>query len=245
MKNARNAITIYSKNSTKTVLQPFYATTKDVLMSKINVIGAGLAGSEASLYLANRGYKVDLYEMKSVKMTPAHHSRNFAEIVCSNSLKSDDENTASGVLKRELTLLGSSLIDIAYKNKVPAGQALAVDRDAFSIAVTDLIKNNKNITVHTEEVSSFEPNAITILATGPLTSDKMCDAIKSKIGEEFLYFYDAASPIISAESIDMSNAFFGARYKKGDEDYINCPMDKDEYLNFYNELIIHIRVIEY
>lgn len=206
-------------------------------MSKINVIGAGLAGSEASLYLANRGYKVDLYEMKSVKMTPAHHSKNFAEIVCSNSLKSDDENTASGVLKRELTLLGSSLIDIAYKNKVPAGQALAVDRDAFSIAVTDLIKSNKNITVHTEEVSSFDPNAVTILATGPLTSDKMCDAIKSRIGEEFLYFYDAASPIISAESIDMSNAFFGARYKKGDEDYINCPMDKDEYLNFYNELI--------
>ena len=172
-------------------------------MSKINVIGAGLAGCEASLYLANRGYRVDLYEMKDIKKTPAHHSKNFAEIVCSNSLKSDDENTASGVLKRELTLLGSSLLEIAYQNRVPAGQALAVDRDSFSQSVTDLIKNNKNIIIHSEEVSSFDENAITILATGPLTSDKMCEAIKSKIGEEFLYFYDAASPIVSAESIDM------------------------------------------
>ena len=217
--------------------QQFYATTKDALMSKINIIGAGLAGSEASLYLANRGYKVDLYEMKNIKMSPAHHSKNFAEIVCSNSLKSDDENTASGVLKRELTLLGSNLMDLAYKNRVPAGQALAVDRDTFSKSVTDLIRKNKNITIHSEEVSDFSPDAITIVATGPLTSEKMCEAIKTKIGDKFLYFYDAASPIVSAESIDMNNAFFGARYNKGNDDYINCPMDKEEYLKFYNELI--------
>ncbi len=206
-------------------------------MLKINVIGAGLAGSEAALYLAKMGYKVNLYEMKDKKMSPAHHSKNFAEIVCSNSLKSDDENTASGVLKRELTLLGSTLIDVAYQNRVPAGQALAVDREAFSSQITRLIKENKNINIHSEEVSGFEKNAITILATGPLTSDKMIEAIKSKIGQDFLYFYDAASPIITADSIDMDNAFYGARYGKGEEDYINCPMDKDEYLKFYNELI--------
>ena len=206
-------------------------------MLKINIIGAGLAGSEAALYLANNGYKVNLYEMKGIKMSPAHHSKNYAEIVCSNSLKSDDENTASGVLKRELTLLGSTLLNIAYKTKVPAGQALAVDRDAFSKTITNLIKENKNIVVHTEEVSNFDADAITIVATGPLTSDKMCQTLKTKLGQEFLYFYDAASPIISAESIDMTNAFYGARYGKGDNDYINCPMDKEEYMNFYNELI--------
>ena len=206
-------------------------------MLKINIIGAGLAGSEAALYLANNGYKVNLYEMKGIKMSPAHHSKNYAEIVCSNSLKSDDENTASGVLKRELTLLGSTLLNIAYKTKVPAGQALAVDRDAFSKTITNLIKENKNIIVHTEEVSNFDADAITIVATGPLTSDKMCQTLKTKLGQEFLYFYDAASPIISAESIDMTNAFYGARYGKGDNDYINCPMDKEEYMNFYNELI--------
>ncbi len=217
--------------------QQLSATTKDALMLKINIIGAGLAGSEAALYLANKGYKVNLYEMKDKKMSPAHHSKNFAEIVCSNSLKSDDENTASGVLKRELTLLGSTLIDVAYQNRVPAGQALAVDRDAFSNEITRLIKENKNITIYSEEVSEFEKDAITIVSTGPLTSDKMCQALKSKIGHDFLYFYDAAAPIVTAESIDMNNAFFGSRYNKGEDDYINCPMTKDEYITFYNELI--------
>lgn len=217
--------------------QQLSATIKDALMLKINIIGAGLAGSEAALYLANKGYEVNLYEMKDKKMSPAHHSKNFAEIVCSNSLKSDDENTASGVLKRELTLLGSALIDVAYQNRVPAGQALAVDRDAFSNEITRLIKENKNITIYSEEVSEFEKDAITIIATGPLTSDKMCQALKSKIGQDFLYFYDAAAPIVTAESIDMNNAFFGSRYNKGEDDYINCPMTKDEYITFYNELI--------
>ena len=206
-------------------------------MLKINVIGAGLAGSECALYLANKGYKVNLFDIKGEKMSPAHHSKDFAEIVCSNSFKSDDENTASGVFKRELMLLGSELIKTAYSVQVPAGQALAVDRDEFSKIITEKIKSHKNIKVYCEDVNSFEENAITIIATGPLTSENMCDAIKTKIGEDFLYFYDAAAPIISAESINTDVAFFGARYNKGDADYLNCPMNKEEYTVFYNELI--------
>lgn len=206
-------------------------------MSKINIIGAGLAGSECALYLANKGYKVNLFDIKDKKMTPAHHSKDFAEIVCSNSFKSDDETTASGVLKRELTLLGSELIKTAYNVKVPAGQALAVDRDQFSNTITQKIKTHSNITIYCEDVDHFEPDAITIVATGPLTTENMCNAIKEKIGHDFLYFYDAAAPIISAESIDTSIAYFKARYDKGDADYLNCPMNKEEYTAFYNELI--------
>lgn len=206
-------------------------------MLKINIIGAGLAGSECALYLANKGYIVNLYDIKDKKMSPAHHSKDFAEIVCSNSFKSDDENTASGVFKRELTLLGSELIKTAYSVKVPAGQALAVDRDEFSRIITDKIKNHKNINIICEDVDHFEEDAITIVATGPLSTENMCNAIKDKIGEDFLYFYDAAAPIISAESIDTNIAFFKARYDKGDADYLNCPMNKEEYTNFYNELI--------
>ena len=206
-------------------------------MLKINIIGAGLAGSECALYLANKGYQVNLYDIKGEKMSPAHHSKNFAEIVCSNSFKSDDENTASGVFKRELTLLGSELIKTAYEVQVPAGQALAVDRDEFSKIITEKIKSNKNIKIFCEDVKSFEEDAITIIATGPLSTENICNAIKEKIGEDFLYFYDAAAPIISAESIDNDIAFFGARYNKGDADYLNCPMNKEEYTNFYNELI--------
>lgn len=211
-------------------------------MSKINIIGAGLAGCEAALYLANKGYKINLYDIKGDKMTPAHHSKNYAEIVCSNSFKSDDENSASGVFKRELTLLGCNLLKIAYDVQVPAGQALAVDRDAFEKKVTDLIKENKNITTFTQEIDSFEKDAITILATGPLTTPKMCDSLKKLLGDEFLYFYDAAAPIILAESIDMNKAFFASRYNKGDADYLNCAMDKAEYQKFYEELINAERV---
>ena len=206
-------------------------------MQKINIIGAGLAGSECALYLANKGYKVNLYEMKAHKLTPAHHSTNFAEIVCSNSFKSDDINTASGVFKRELIQLGSELIKTAYTVSVPAGQALAVDREKFSSAITQKIRQNKNINIVDKEVYEFEPNAITVLATGPLTSEVMCNALKNKIGEDFLYFYDAAAPIISAESINTNIAFYQARYNKGGADYLNCPMNKDEYFKFYNELI--------
>ena len=206
-------------------------------MLKINIIGAGLAGSECALYLANKGYQVNLYDIKGKQTTPAHHSKDFAEIVCSNSLKSDDENTASGVFKRELTLLGSELIKTAYEVQVPAGQALAVDRDEFSRIITDKIKNHKYIKIFCEDVKTIQKDAITIIATGPLSTENICNAIKEKIGEDFMYFYDAAAPIISAESIDTNIAFFGARYNKGDADYLNCPMNKEEYANFYNELI--------
>ena len=206
-------------------------------MLKINIIGAGLAGSECALTLANLGHKVNLYDIKSENKTPAHHSDNFAEIVCSNSLKSDDELTASGLFKRELMLLGSSLLPVAYKHKVPSGSALAVDREEFSGEITKLIKSHPNIKVIQKEVDSFESNAITIVATGPLTTDKMCQALKNLLGEDFLYFYDSASPIIIAESINMDVAFFASRYNKGDADYINCPMNREEYTKFYNELV--------
>ena len=211
-------------------------------MLKINIIGAGLAGSECALYLANKGFNVNLFDIKGEKMTPAHHSKDFSEIVRSNSFKSDDENTASGVFKRELTLLGSELIKTAYQVKVPAGQALAVDRDEFSRIITEKIKSHKNIKTYCEDVKSFDPDAITIVATGPLTTENMCNAIKEKIGEDFLYFYDAAAPIISADSINTEVAFYGARYNKGDADYLNCPMNKEQYLAFYNELVNAQRV---
>ena len=201
-------------------------------MKKVNIIGAGLAGSECALYLANHGVKVDLFDIKGEKLTPAHHSTNYAEIVCSNSFKSDDENSASGVFKRELLMLGSSLLKVAYSVKVPAGQALAIDREKFSEIVTSLLKENKNITIHTKEVDSFEKDAITIIATGPLSTPSMCQAIKDKIGADFLYFYDAAAPIISAESIDLSKAFFASRYDKGTSDYLNCAMNKEEFKFF-------------
>jgi len=206
-------------------------------MLKINIIGAGLAGSECALYLANKGYKVHLFDIKTKAKTPAHHSDDYAEIVCSNSFKSDDENTASGVFKRELTQLGCNLLKIAYEHSVPAGQALAVDRDAFSKEVTRLIKENKNITLYTENVNHIEEGCLTIIATGPLTTPEMCETLKNLLGENFFYFYDAAAPIVSAESIDMNKAFFASRYNKGDADYLNCAMDKEEYATFYNELI--------
>ena len=206
-------------------------------MLKINIIGGGLAGSECALYLANKGYKVNLYDIKGQKRTPAHHTDDFAEIVCSNSLKSKDITTASGVLKQELTQLGCNLLEVAFQVQVPAGQALAIDRDKFSSIITEKIKSNKNITLYCEDVGKFENDAITVIATGPLSTENMCNAIKKVVGEDFLYFYDAAAPIISAESIDMSKAFFASRYNKGEADYLNCAMNKEEYNNFYNELI--------
>lgn len=206
-------------------------------MLKINIIGAGLAGSECALYLANKGYKVHLFDIKSKQKTPAHHSNDYAEIVCSNSFKSDDENTASGVFKRELTQLGCNLLKIAYKHSVPAGQALAVDRDAFSGEITKLIKEHSNIYLYEENVTKIENDAITVIATGPLTTPEMCETLKKLLGENFFYFYDAAAPIVAAESIDMNKAFFASRYDKGDADYLNCAMDRNEYVKFYNELI--------
>ena len=206
-------------------------------MLKINIIGGGLAGCECALYLANKGYKVNLYDIKGKTRTPAHHSNNYAEIVCSNSLKSDDITTASGLFKQELSQLGCELLKVAYSVRVPAGQALAIDREQFSDIITQKIKDNENITLFCEDVGEFEKDAITVVATGPLSTTNMCNALKKVVGEDFLYFYDAAAPIITADSINMNKAFLASRYNKGDADYLNCAMNKEEYLHFYNELI--------
>lgn len=205
-------------------------------MQYVNVIGGGLAGSEAAYQIAKRGIKVKLYEMKPVKFSPAHSSENLAEIVCSNSLKSNLITNACGLLKEELRKLDSLLIKCADETAVPAGQALAVDRDEFSKLVTKKIEENQNIEIIKGEVTTI-PDGITIIATGPLTSDALSSEIAKLTGEEKLFFYDAAAPIVTKESIDMNNAFTADRYGKGDSDYINCPMTKDEYELFYNELI--------
>lgn len=205
-------------------------------MQYINVIGGGLAGSEAAYQIAKRGIKVRLYEMKPIKFSPAHSSENLAEIVCSNSLKSNLLTNACGLLKEELRRLDSLLIKCADETAVPAGQALAVDRDEFSKLVTKKIEENENIEIIKEEVTTI-PDGITIIATGPLTSDALSSEIAKLTGEEKLFFYDAAAPIVTKESIDMNNAFTADRYGKGDSDYINCPMTKEEYELFYNELV--------
>jgi len=203
----------------------------------INVIGAGLAGSEAAWQIANRGIKVRLYEMKPHKKTPAHHSDTFAELVCSNSLKSDTLENASGLLKEELRKLGSLIMECADKNRVPAGGALAVDRHGFSQDVTNRILNHPNIEVYHEEITSLCNDVITVVATGPLTSDALAQHISEIIGADSLYFFDAAAPIVRLESINMDIAFKASRYNKGDADYINCPMDREQYLAFYEALI--------
>lgn len=203
----------------------------------INVIGAGLAGCEAAYQAAELGVKVKLYEMKPNKMTPAHHSNNFAELVCSNSLRSDELSNAIGVLKAELRCLGSLIMEAADKNRVPAGSALAVDRELFSKYVTDKIKNHPNIEIIEHEVDSINPNEITIIATGPLTSEKMANVIHNDMGIDKLHFFDAAAPIVDFDTINMEKAFFASRYNKGDADYINCPMTEAEYKDFYEALI--------
>ena len=207
-------------------------------MDSINVIGGGLAGCEAAYQIAKRGIKVKLYEMKPENYSPAHSNSNLAEIVCSNSFKSNLLTNACGLLKEELRILDSLLIKIADETKVPAGQALAVDREEFAKRVTEEIEKNPNIEIIREEVSHINNDEITVIATGPLTSDKMAEEIAKLIGENKLYFYDAAAPIIEKDSIDMNIAFFGDRYgKMGDNSYINLPMNKEEYEVFYNELI--------
>ena len=205
----------------------------------ITVIGGGLAGTEAAYQIAKRGIKVKLYEMKPKKFSPAHSNPNLAEIVCSNSFKSNSITNACGLLKEELRRLDSLLINIADETKVPAGQALAVDREKFSQKVNDAIEGNSNIEIIHEEIENIDVNdGITVIATGPLTSDKMAEQIKKITGQERLFFFDAAAPIIEKDSIDFSIAFFGDRYgKEGDSSYINLPMNKEEYQNFYNELI--------
>ncbi len=206
-------------------------------MKQVKVIGAGLAGVEASLYLANHGVKVILYDIKPNKKTPAHHSDDLAELVCSNSLKSNDiYGNASGLMKQELRLLGSKVISVADQVKVPAGNALAVNREEFSRRLTEMVLENENITFISQEIEEINPDEYTIIATGPLTTDGLYKNLNSLIKEK-LSFFDASAPIVSKESIDMESAFVGDRYGKGDGDHINCPMNKEEYALFIEELI--------
>ena len=202
---------------------------------EVNIIGAGLAGSEAALQLAKRGIKVNLYEMRPVKNTGAHTTEKCAEFVCSNSLGSFDVTNASGLLKKEMELLGGELIKIAYESQVPAGAALAIDREGFSKKVTDTIENNPNITLIREEIKEI-PQGATIMASGPLTSPELAKDIKKFTQNEHLYFFDAIAPIVEADSINFDIAFWQNRYDKGDAAYINCPMDKEQYEKFYEIL---------
>lgn len=205
---------------------------------KVTVIGAGLAGAEAAWQIAKMGVEVDLYEMKPKKHSPAHHSDNFAELVCSNSLRSNQLNNAVGLLKEELRKMGSLIMEAAYATEVPAGSALAVNRDDFSKYITEKIKNNSLITVYEEEVTEIDPESITVIATGPLTSEALAETISKITGGGELHFFDAAAPIVDFSTIDMSKAFFASRYGKGDpEDYLNCPMTREEYDAFYNALV--------
>ncbi len=202
---------------------------------KINVIGAGLAGCEAALQLAKSGWEVYLYEMRPRKMTPAHQTSLFAELICSNSLKSNLLKTASGLLKAELRLLGSELLKIAESNKIPAGNALAVERTSFAEQVTAEIKNNRRIKVFNKEVTYWDEK-LTIIATGPLTSSALNEFLMKQLGVDNLFFYDAIAPIIATESLDFSKVFYKARYDKGSADYLNCPFTEKEYHRFVQAL---------
>jgi len=208
---------------------------------RVRIIGAGLAGSEAALQCARCGVAVELIEMRPVRTTPAHQTEDFAELVCSNSLKSDSENTAPWLLKEEMRRAGSLLLQIARETAVPAGHALAVDRAEFSRKVTEAISREPLITVRREEATQIEAGQLTIIATGPLTSDALSREIArlcaTNSSNSQLFFYDSISPIVEADSIDMSKVYLAARYDKGSADYINCPMSKDEYDRFYDALL--------
>ena len=204
---------------------------------KVKIIGAGLAGCEAAWQLAKKGIESELYEMKPKKFSPAHKKEYFAELVCSNSLKAERIENACGLLKEEMRLFDSLMMQAADIAKVPAGGALAVDRDIFSEFITDKIKNEPLITVINEEAEGINTDEYTIIATGPLTSDKLSKNILKLTGEKNMYFYDAAAPVITKESIDFEKVFYAARYNRGTADYINCPMNREEYTQFYNALI--------
>ena len=205
-------------------------------METVKIIGAGLAGCEAAWQLAQKGVMVNLFEMKPQKMSPAHHAPEFAELVCSNSLRSDQLENAVGLLKEELRRCGSLIMACAQDHKVEAGGALAVDRYAFSAAVTEKIRNHPNITVMEGEVTQI-PEGQVILATGPLTSDALSQAIADLFPEsKYLNFYDAAAPLVTFESVDMENAWFASRYDRGTPDYVNCPLSQEEYTAFWREL---------
>ncbi|MFY0759054.1 FADH(2)-oxidizing methylenetetrahydrofolate--tRNA-(uracil(54)-C(5))-methyltransferase TrmFO [Metabacillus dongyingensis] len=202
----------------------------------VNVIGAGLAGSEAAWQLANRGIQVNLYEMRPVKQTPAHHTDKFAELVCSNSLRANGLTNAVGVLKEEMRMFDSVIIKSADDCAVPAGGALAVDRHEFAALVTDRVKGHPNVKVITDEVTEI-PDGPTIIATGPLTSKALSEQLKALTGEEYLYFYDAAAPILEKDSIDMDKVYLKSRYDKGEAAYLNCPMTEEEFDRFYDALV--------
>lgn len=205
-------------------------------MEKVNVIGAGLAGSEAAIYLANKGIKVNLYEMRPKKTTGAHTTSDCAEFVCSNSLGAIAKTSASGLLKEEINLLGSTLIKEAHLHCVPSGASLSIDRRGFSKKITDIIKNHPNINFITEEITKLPDGGISIIATGPLTSDVLCQDIIEKTGSGNFSFFDAIAPIVKKSSIDFTKAFYASRWNKGEADFINCPLNKEEYENFYNIL---------
>ena len=206
-------------------------------MNTVHVYGAGLAGCEAAWQIANRDTNVVLHEMKPQKYSPAHHSPDFAELVCSNSLRSDSISNAVGLLKEELTRLGSLIMEAAHATKVPAGSALAVDRTLFASYVTEKIKKHPRIRIVEEEVTSIPEGQITVVATGPLTSDDMASYIAQDLNCRGLHFFDAAAPIVDFSSINMDIAFFASRYDKGDADYINCPMTREQYDVFYQALV--------
>ena len=205
-------------------------------MTKVKVVGAGLAGSEAAWQLAQRGVAVELYEMKPQKMTPAHHADTFAELVCSNSFRGDRLENAVGLLKEELRRLGSLILTCAEATRVEAGGCLAVDRQGFSRMVTEKIRSHPNITVVEEELTQV-PEGPVIIATGPLTSDALSEAIGAYFGEDYLHFYDAAAPLVAAESVDMTKAWWQSRYDRGTPDYVNCSMNKEAYEAFVRELV--------
>lgn len=203
----------------------------------VTVIGGGLAGSEAAWQLAKRGINVDLYEMRPKKMTPAHETSNLAELVCTNSMRSNQLSNAVGLLKEEMRQMDSLIMKVADKTQVPAGGALAVDRDSFSKYVSDTLRGMDNVTIHEEEITEIPKDGITIIATGPLTSDTLAEQINDFSGTDSLHFYDAAAPIVAADSIDMNIVYKKSRYDRGEAAYLNCPMTKEQYEKFAHELI--------
>lgn len=206
-------------------------------VKKVIVVGAGLAGAEATYFLINKGIKVDLYEQRPINNTGAHHSANFAELVCSNSLKSNNLDNACGLLKSEMRLMNSLIMKIAEETRVPAGNALAVDRDLFASKITEIIKNHPLVNFHNEEYVDFDSNALIIVATGPLSSEKIIRKLEIITGEKMFSFFDACAPIVEKSSIDFTKAYYKSRYEQGDNSYINCAMNKEEYEKFYNALI--------
>ena len=204
---------------------------------QVKIIGAGLAGCEAALWLADHGVQVALYEQKPEKFSPAHKSAGFAELICSNSLKAERPDSASGLLKLEMKMMGSHLLDAAETARVAAGGALAVDRDVFSTAVTEMVEKHPDITIHREEVTALDESAPVLVASGPLTEGALAQAVAALTGDHRLSFYDAVAPIVTAESLDYEKVFAASRYGRGEADYLNCPFNKEEYESFHAALI--------